>query len=433
MSKKNVYVAMSADVVHGGHIELLRQASMLGQVTVGLLTDAAIASYKRLPLFPFEQRKKIVESLTFVTKVVSQQTLDYRPNLQQLKPEIVVHGDDWREGIQKVTRQQVLDVLPEWGGELVEFPYTQSVSSSEAQQQLKRNGISAPDRQSTFRRLLNTKSLVRVMEVHSPLSARIVENSRFMKNGELRQFDALWASSLTDSTVRGKPDNEVVNITSRIQTINEIFEVTHKPLVYDADTGGQVEHFEHAVRSLERLGVSVAVVEDKVGLKRNSLLSGDVLHELAPVADFCRKLLRGKQAQVGDDFMIVARLESLIAGAGIDDALLRAQAYIGAGADGILIHSKKKDGSEVLEFARRFRNMGFVQPLFAVPTTYNQVSEAELRDAGFTVVIYANHMLRSAYPAMQRAAESVLEHERAFEAESVCCPIDEMLAVVEGN
>lgn len=430
---KIVYVAMSADVVHSGHIELLRKASSLGRVVVGLLTDAAIASYKRLPLFPYEQRREIVESISYVSEVVPQSTLDYRPNLRRLKPHVVVHGDDWREGIQKETREQVLAVLPEWGGEMVEFPYTPGISSTVVQQQLKRNGISAPERQVSLRRLLHVKPLIRVMEVHSPLSARIVEDSRLMKDGEVRQFDAMWASSLTDSTLRGKPDIEVVDMTSRMQTVNEIFEVTQKPLLYDADTGGQVEHFEHAVRSLERLGVSAAVVEDKMGLKRNSLLAGNVFHEQAPIPEFCKKIARGKAAQAGEHFMIVARLESFIAGAGMEDALERADAYVGAGADGILIHSKKKDGAEVLDFARRFRDQGHMHPLIAVPTTYNQVSEAQLIDAGFSVVIYANHMLRSAYPAMHRAAELVLEHQRAFEAESVCCPVDRMLSSVEGN
>lgn len=433
MSQKRVYVAMSADVVHEGHIQLLQRASELGRVTVGLLTDGAIALYKRLPLFPFDQRKSVVGSISFVAEVIPQETLDYRPNLRSLKPDIVVHGDDWREGIQKETRRQVLDVLKEWGGELVEFPYTQGISSTAAQHQLKKNGVSSLERQSTFRHLLHAKDMVRVMEVHSPLSALIVEQSRLVKHGVLRQFDAMWASSLTDSTVRGKPDIEVVDTTSRLQTINEIFEVTQKPLIYDADTGGLVEHFEHTVRSLERLGVSAAIVEDKQGLKKNSLLDGNVLHEQAPIEEFCRKISRGKQAQSGENFMIVARLESLILGVGMEDALRRACAYVEAGADGVLIHSKNKNGAEVLDFGMRFRGMGYKQPLFAVPTTYNQVSERQLRDAGFSVVIYANHLLRSAYPAMQRAAELILEHERAFEAESVCCPLGHLLTVVEGN
>ncbi len=126
-----VYVGMSADIVHPGHINLIRAAEKYGEVTVGLLTDAAITSYKRKPCMTFEERKAVVENIKGVTRVVPQETLDYVPNLKKLKPQYVVHGDDWCEGVQKATRQRVIEVLQEWGGELIEPPYTPGVSSTE--------------------------------------------------------------------------------------------------------------------------------------------------------------------------------------------------------------------------------------------------------------------------------------------------------------
>lgn len=428
---KTVYVAMSADVLHDGHINILKKAGDLGEVTVGLLSDAAIASYKRLPLFSFDQRRILVENLVGVARVISQNTLDYTPNLLELKPDFVVHGDDWREGVQKATREAVIVTLAKWGGELIEVPYTPGVSSTSAQRYIKRNGVTSASRLSRFRRLVASKNIVRVLEAHSPLSALIAEEASILKDGRTREFDAFWSSSLTDSTVRGKPDIELVDISARLQSINEIFEVTTKPLVFDADTGGLPEHFAYTVRALERLGVSAVIIEDKVGPKRNSLL--DERQMQSPVADFCEKISVAKKAQVTDDFMIIARIESLILGAGMVDALHRSQSYIAAGADGIMIHSKSSSSNEVLDFARQFRASGATCPLVVVPTNYSSVYESELEDAGIDVVIYANHLLRAAYPAMKSVAAAILANGRSHECEGVCEGVKNILSIVPGN
>ncbi|RQU52278.1 phosphoenolpyruvate mutase [Burkholderia cenocepacia] len=428
-----VYVAMCADVFHDGHVNVLHHASTYGDVIVGLMTDEAIASYKRMPLFSFEQRRAVVASSVWVKDVVPQTTLDFRPNLRELRPEFVVHGDDWREGAQRDTRAQVVEVLREWSGTLIEIPYTHGVSSTYAQQRIRRNGIAPSARQARLRHALRVRPLIRVLEAHSPLAALIVERAQVRDGGGVREFDAIWSSSLTDSTVRGKPDIEVVDLSMRLQTINEMFDVTTKPLVYDADSGGLPEHFVFTVRALERVGVSAVVIEDKVGLKRNSLSSGVSAQSQSDIAEFCEKIAAGKDAQVDDAFMIVARIESFILGAGIDDALQRAHAYAQAGADAVLIHSRNHQPVEVLDFCRAFRLADARTPIFAIPSTYDIVSEHDLEVAGVNGVIYANHLLRAAYPAMTAAAESILRHGRAHECARAGASLHDILSVVAGN
>lgn len=429
----SVYVGMSADLVHPGHINILRHAAELGEVTVGLLTDEAIAGYKRLPHMTFEQRRAVVESLKGVTRVVAQETLDYVPNLERLQPDFVVHGDDWRTGVQARTRQRVIDTLERWGGRLVEIPYTEGISSTQLHGSLKQIGTTPSVRLSRLRRLLEAQPLVRLMEAHSGLTGLIVEHTQVEQEGAKREFDGMWSSSLTDSTSRGKPDIEAVDISSRLQIVNEIFEVTTKPLVFDGDTGGKPEHFTFTVRSLERLGVSAVIIEDKEGLKRNSLFGTDAGQTQSTVEDFCMRLSIGKQAQITDDFMIIARIESLILDKGMDDAVRRAEAYIDAGADAIMIHSRRKEPDEVFEFCERVRTLPEQVPIVAVPTSYHQVSEQELIEHGVSVVIYANHMLRAAYPQMVRVAETVLRHGRALEAEPLLAPISDALRIIPEN
>ena len=430
---KTVYVGMAADLLHPGHINIIKEAAALGQVTVGVLTDKAIASYKRLPYLTYEQRCSIMENMKGVAAVVPQDTLDYRPNLIDLRPDYVVHGDDWKTGVQSTTRKQVIRTLSEWDGELVEIPYTKGVSSTELNSALKEVGTTPNVRMQTMRRLIDAKPIVRVMEAHSPLCGLIIESLTEYVEGQDIQFDAMWSSSLTDSTVRGKPDIEALDTSSRLQNINDIFEVTTKPLIYDADTGGKLEHLKFTVRSLERLGVSAMIIEDKTGLKKNSLFGNDVAQDQDSLEDFSAKIHASKLAQITDDFMVIARLESLILSKGMDDALVRAAAYEAAGADAIMIHSRNESPEEVLTFCKIFREQGHTSPLVAVPSTYGSVFERDLIDAGVNVVIYANHMLRASYPAMQSVASTILKNGRCAEAEDLCMSIKEILTLIPGT
>ena len=429
---KIVYVGMSADIIHPGHLNVIRRASELGKVTVGVLTDAAVASYKRLPYMTYEQRKEVVASLKGVDRVVPQEQLDYVPNLLKYRPDYVVHGDDWREGVQKYVRQAVIDTLATWGGELVEVPYTRGISSTQLNHALKRIGTTPDIRRNKLRRLLDAKPIVRLLEAHNGLTGLIVENIGIDTEKGRREFDGIWASSLTESTAKGKPDIEAVDVSARVSTLNDLIEVTTKPIVYDADTGGRQEHFQYTVRTLERLGVSAAIIEDKTGLKKNSLLGNDVVQYQDSIEDFASKIRAGKKAQITNDFMIIARIESLILEKGLEDALKRARAYIDAGADGILIHSRAKTPDEIYAFCSEYKHFSRKVPLFVVPTTYNTVTEDELIEAGVDVVIYANHLIRAAYPAMVKTAKSILIHQRSHEADSMLIPIKETLELIPG-
>ena len=426
-----VYVAMSADLIHPGHLNIIKIATEYGYVVVGILTDKAIASYKRLPYMSFEQRKEIVENIKGVDHVVAQETLDYTQNLRSLKPNYVVHGDDWKEGAQKQVRQNVIDELSKWGGKLVEPKYTEGISSTQLNKAVKTLGITADIRRSQLRRLLYAKPIIRIMEAHSGLTGLLIEEVSVTNNGCVESFDGMWLSSLTDSTNKGKPDIECVDFTSRLQTLSDILEITTKPIIYDGDSGGLVEHFCFTVRTLERLGVSAVIIEDKIGLKKNSLYEENDLQQQDDPNLFAEKIRRAKFMQVTDDFMIFARIESLNLGKTVDDAIDRAKIYIDAGADGIMIHSKHKDIVPIVEFCNRFKSLGANIPLVSVPTAYSQVTEEELQKMGFSMVIYANHLLRSAYPAMKRVAQKILSNHRALEANENCLPVKEILSLIE--
>lgn len=430
---KTVYVGMSADIVHPGHLNILQRARELGEVTVGLLTDQAIASYKRVPFMTFDQRRMVIENIKGVVRVVPQTTLDYVPNLETLKPDFVVHGDDWRTGVQQKTRQRVVDALAGWGGELVEVPYTQGVSSTAMHATMKEVGTTPDVRLRALRRMLLVKPLLRFLDIHNALSGLIIENVHVDTPAGRREFDGMWGSSLTDSTAKGKPDTEAVDVSARMSTLNEVLEVTTKPVIYDGDTGGKPEHFRFTVRTLERLGVSAVIIEDKTGLKKNSLFGTDVPQTQESIDAFCHKIAEGKRAQATQDFMIIARIESLILGKGVDDAIERAGAFLGAGADGIMIHSREKTPDEVFEFCARYNKFETRRPLVAVPSSYNKVTEDELRAHGVNVVIYANHLLRSAYPAMLATAKSILEHQRSAECDSRLLSISEILELIPGT
>ena len=426
---KIVYAGMGADLIHPGHINIINEASKFGEVIIGLVTDKALASYKRLPFLSFEQRKIIVENIKGVKEVIPQETLDYTNNLKKIRPDYVIHGEDWKIGVQKEVREKVIETLKEWGGQLIEVPYTKGVSSTKLNESLKKIGTTPEIRIKKLRRFLQAKPITRILEAHNGLTGLIVENAKV----ESKEFDAIWISSLTDSVSKGKPDIELVDFSSRINTIEQILEVTTKPIIVDGDSGGLTEHFTFMVKTLERLGVSGVIIEDKIGLKRNSLFGTEVQQTQESIENFSRKISEGKKSQVGDDFIIIARIESLILGKGIWDALLRAKAYIEGGADAIMIHSKEKDPKEILKFCREYNKFDKKVPLVVVPTTYSTITETELINEGVNVVIYANHLLRSAYPIMVKTAESILLNERCHEASDLCIPIKEVLELIPGS
>jgi len=430
---KKVYLGMSADILHKGHINIINQASKLGQVTVGVLTDKAIASYKRIPYMEFEDRCLLVKSIKGVDNVVAQETLDYSANLNTLKPDFVVHGDDWKTGIQSKVRNDVIQLISKWGGKVIDIPYTADISSTMLQKMIKGLGTTPDIRRSLLRRLLSSKDSVRFMDTHNGLSALIVENAKVTDNNKIVEFDGMWASSLTESSVKGKPDIEAVDVTSRLQSINEMLEVSTKPIIYDADTGGKIEHFEFTIKSLERLGVSAAIIEDKTGLKKNSLLGNEVEQHQDSIENFSKKIIASKKAQVTDDFMIIARIESLILEKGMKDALDRAIAFTKAGADGIMIHSRKKDPDEILEFCKELRKINAHIPIVAVPSSYNKVYEHELVEAGVNIIIYANQLLRASYPSMINAAHSILKNKRSYEIDDSLLSIKEILKLIPGT
>lgn len=427
---KTVYIAISADILHHGHINLIKKASEYGKLMVGVLTDEAVATYKRFPVIEFEERKFIIENISGVSEVVPQNTLDYTDNLKKYKPDYVFHGDDWKEGIQSKIRCDVIETLKEWDGQLIEIPFTEDVSVDKINDLIKKTD-SIPDiRRSKLKKLISLKPIVRTIEAHNGLSALVVENAKVEKDEQINTFDAIWVSSLTDSTAKGKPDIELVDMTSRINTINEIMEVSTKPIILDGDSGGLLEHFVFNIKTIERMGVSAIIIEDKVGLKKNSLFGTEVKQTQDSIENFCEKISAGKKALLTEEFMIIARIESLILKQGMDDAIKRAKAYIKAGADGIMIHSRESEPDEIFEFCDKFKEFAPDVPLVVVPTSFNQVYEDEFAKKGVNIVIYANHLIRSSYPAMVETANMILENERCKEADDKCLSIKEILTLI---
>jgi phosphoenolpyruvate phosphomutase len=430
VSDKIVYIAMSADIIHRGHLNIIDKAKKYGKVILGLLTDPAIASYKRVPLMNFDERKAIVNSIKGIEKVISQNSLDYVPNLLKLKPDFVLHGDDWKQGVQKETRNKVILVLKKWGGKLIEIPYTKGISSTKLIQLHKSLGTTPDIRRNQLKRLLNSKKYLRFLDIHNGLSALIIEKIKITKNNKEQEFDGMWASSLTNSTAKGKPDIEAVDSSERMQLLNEVLEVTTKPIIYDGDTGGKTEHFIFMVKNLERLGVSAVIIEDKVGLKKNSLFGNEVFQQQDTIKNFCNKISTGKKNQSTDDFMIIARIESLILNKSYKDALVRAKAYIKAGADGIMIHSKEKNPKDLIKFCKFYNKFKNRKPLVIVPTSFSHMTEKKINNLGADIIIYANHLLRSAYPNMLKTAVSILKFSRAKEAEKSMMSIKEILNLI---
>lgn len=431
---KTVYLGMIGDIMHPGLINIINEGAKYGDVMIGLFTDKAIATHKRLPYLTYEQRKNVIENIKGVSSIVPQDEWSYVPNLLKYKPDYIIHGDDWQMGPDKYIRDEVFKTMEKLGGEVIEIPYTKGISASALKDEIDSLGVTPQQRLASLRRLISAKPVVRILESHNGLTGLIAEHTSVEVNGQHREFDGMWASSLTDSTSKGKPDIEAVDLTTRLHDLNDTLEVTTKPVIYDGDTGGKLEHFVFTVRTLERLGISAVIIEDKVGLKQNSLFGTDAIQTQDTIEGFCNKIKAGKDAQITRDFMIISRCESLIAGKPVDDALERCHAYVAAGADGVMIHSKDKSGDDIKEFCLRFREKDPHTPIVAVPTTYNQFTEEELAEWGINVVIYANHMLRSAYPAMVKCAERILETSRSLEAsDEYCMPIKQILNLIPGT
>lgn len=431
---KTVYLGMIGDIMHPGLINIINEGAKYGDVMIGLFTDKAIANHRRLPYLTWEQRKNVIEHIKGVASVVPQEEWSYIENLKKYKPDYIIHGDDWLHGPDKYIRDEVFKVMEQLGGQVIEIPYTKGISDSSLKEEIDSLGVTPQARLSSLRRLISAKPIVRILESHNGLTGLIAEHTSVEVNGEHREFDGMWASSLTDSTSKGKPDIEAVDLTTRLHDLNDTLEVTTKPFIFDGDTGGKVEHFGFTVRTLERLGISAVIIEDKVGLKQNSLFGTDAIQTQDTIEGFCHKIRAGKESQITNDFMIISRCESLIAGKSVEDALERCHAYVAAGADGIMIHSKDKSGEDIKEFCLRFREKDPNTPIVAVPTTYNQFTEEELASWGINIVIYANHMLRAAYPAMVKCAESILQHSRSMEASNeYCMPIKQILNLIPGT
>lgn len=426
-----VYTCFCTDVIHEGHLNIIQEAQKLGEVTVGVLSDEAVIRYNRFFTVDFERRLDMVRKIDGVSHVIVQSSIMYDEVIQQLHPDYVIHGDNWIKGPLRIIRENVQMLLREYGGKLVEIPYTNSENTRRIDDKM-RERLSMPEyRRKRLRQLIRLCPVVKTIEVHNGLTGLIAEKTVVENGNELDQFDAMWISSLCDSTAKGKPDIELVDMTSRFRTIEDVLEVTTKPIIFDGDTGGLTEHFVYTVRSLERIGVSAVIIEDKIGLKRNSLLGTDVEQIQDTIEHFCGKISAGKKAQLTKEFMIIARIESLILERGMEDALVRARSYVMAGADGIMIHSRKKNPAEILEFCDLFRTGDKNTPLVVVPSSFNSVREEELIQHGVNIVIYANQLIRSAFPAMLQTAEKILKYHRAQEVDSQIMPIQDIINLID--
>lgn len=428
---KTVYTCFCTDVIHAGHLNIIEEAHKLGKVVVGALSDEALIRYNRFPTKTLDERRKMYLELDGVDEVVVQDDMLYDDILAELKPDYVIHGDNWSSGPETALRESALRALSLYGGELIEVGYTRNNDVQKTDRILKEK-LSMPEyRRRRLSQLVKMCPIVKTIEVHSGLTGIIAEKTVVERDGKLDQFDAMWVSSLCDSTAKGKPDIELVDMSSRLRTIDDVMEVTTKPIILDGDTGGLTEHFVYNVRTLERMGVSAVIIEDKTGLKKNSLFGTEVEQTQDSIENFCNKIKAGKNAQLTDEFMIIARIESLILERGMEDALERAFAYVEAGADGIMIHSRKKDPAEIFEFCDKFREQNKETPIVVVPTSFNSVTEEELSTHGINIVIYANQLTRSAFPAMQSTAIEILKSHRALEVDSRLMPFKEIITLID--
>ncbi len=431
MKNKIVYVGLTADILHKGHLNILKTAKKYGRVIVGLLTDEAITTYKPFPILSFEERKIVLQNLKYVSEVIPQNTLDYSKNLNKIKPDYVVHGSDWKSGVQKNIRKKVVKVLKKWNGKLIEPTYTKGISSSEIKKKISSSLPLIDGRRSRLKRLIASKKIVRVLESHSPLTGMIIEELFTNRKGQREEFDAMWSSSLTDSSIKGKPDNQSVDYSSRLEMLNDILDVTSKPIIFDADNGGRIEHMPYLVKSLDRMGISAMVIEDKIGLKKNSLFKDQSNVKQDTIRNFKNKISVAKKASFSEDFMVIARIESFILGKGLNDAVRRAEEYSKAGADAILIHSKDKTINNLIQFSKRFSKSKFYKPLVCVPSAYPQIKENQLSKIGFKIVIYANHLLRTSYKSMKEVALEILTNQRSFNSRKKMSTIQEVISLIK--
>ena len=428
---KTVYTCFCTDVIHEGHVNIIGEARKRGKVIVGALSDRALIRYNKFPTISQQERVKLYRSMEGVAEVVIQDDMLYDDVIALIRPDYVLHGDNWKEGPEAAIRAHVEKLLSSHGGRLVDIPYTYNEAVRKIDLQL-REKLAMPEfRRKRLRQLIGICPVVKTIEAHSGLTGLIAEKTVVEQDGRLDQFDAMWVSSLCDSTAKGKPDIELVDMSSRLRTIDDIMEVTTKPIILDGDTGGLTEHFVYNVRTLERMGVSAVIIEDKTGLKKNSLFGAGIGQTQDSIEDFSAKIAAGKKAQLTDDFMIIARIESLILEQGMEDALERASAFVQAGADGIMIHSRKKEPDEILEFCDRFRRQDRKTPLVVVPSSFNVVTEEELSAHGVNIVIYANQLTRSAFPAMRQTAEDILRYHRAKEVDDRLMPIKEIITLID--
>ena len=429
--KKTVYVPLAADILHEGHLNILRIASNYGKVIVGLLTDDAIIQYKSLPFFDYDQRFKIVSNLKLVDQVVPQDSWNYKLILNSIKPAFFVHGDDWKKGVQAKIRLEVIKELKKWNGKLIEPKYSKNIIKISQKNKILHLGITPDQRKLQLKRLLKVKKFIRIMESHSALSSLIIENININKEKKLLQFDGIWSSSLTDSALRGKPDNQSVDYSQRINSLNDTIDTSLKPIIFDGDNGGRLEHLTYLVKNLEKIGVSALVLEDKKGLKINSLFQDQSKSSQDSIKEFSKKIKIAINSRISKDFMIIARIESLILGKSLKDAINRAEQYSKAGADAILIHSKKNHPKEIFNFAKIFKRSKYFKPMIAIPSTYSKTYEKELINNGFKIVIYANHLLRASYKAMYETAEKILINQRAFESEKKITSINSIISLIK--
>lgn len=428
---KKVYTCFCTDVIHEGHLNIIKEAQKYGEVVVGVLNDSAMIRFNKFPSVDFETRLKLVKNISGVASVVIQDDVMYDKVVEEIKPDYIIHGDNWKDGAMNAIRENCFKLMERTGGKVIEIPYTCNENVRLIDAQIREKLMMPEYRRKRLKQLINLRDIVKTIEVHSGLTGLIAEKTIVENNGEIDQFDAMWISSLCDSTAKGKPDIELVDMTSRFRTISDVMEVTTKPIIFDGDTGGLIEHFVYTVRTLERMGVSAVIIEDKIGLKKNSLFGTEVKQTQDTIEHFCEKIKAAKKVQLTDDFMVIARIESLILEQGMEDALMRAKAFVEAGADGIMIHSRKKDPAEILEFCDKFRAENKTTPIVVVPSSFNVITEAELAQHGVNIVIYANQLTRSAFPAMEQTAKDILKYHRAKEVDSRLMPIKEIISLID--
>lgn len=426
-----IFTSFTTDNIHEGHLNIIHEAQKYGRLVIGALSDRALVRINRYTTMSQEKRMELYRKLIGVDDVVLQEDLLYNDVIRKYRPDYVIHGDNWKTGVESIIRDNVIRLLSEYGGQLIEVPYTVNEAVKKADQRMIERLAMPEYRRKRLRRLLELRPVVKAIGAHSGLTGLIAEKTLIERNGEFDQFDAMWVSSLCDSTDKGKPDIELVDMSSRLRTIDDIMEVTTKPIILDGDTGGLTEHFVYNIRTLERMGVSAVIIEDKTGLKKNSLFGTEVRQTQDSIENFSAKIAAGKKAQLTEDFMIIARIESLILERGMEDALHRAFSFRDAGADGIMIHSRKKEPTEIFEFCDRFRKEDRRTPIVVVPTSFNSVTEEEFEEHGVNIVIYANQLMRAAFPAMQSTAEEILRCHRAQEADARLMPFKEIITLID--